>query len=83
MMILTAYGKQYRCEKAVKGSDTIRAFLDGDVILDHMGITDFGGYDLVDENGNPAEFSIPALDEITKLQLAIVELYERGISRDS
>jgi len=69
------YGEEFACNRAEKGADYIKAYGDdGAVIIECSGITDFGGYSLTDNGGEPAEFETPDLPEL----LRTVVIYEAG-----
>ena len=47
-------GVEFVCDRAVKGKDWIRLYDGGDLVLEHGGITDFGGISVIREIGSPA-----------------------------
>jgi len=74
-MKLFVYGEEYPCDRAEKGADYIKAYDDdGNVVIECGGISDFGGYALTDNGGEPAEFETPDLPEL----LRSVVIYEAG-----
>jgi len=56
MLTITIYGEEFQCDRVEKGANFIKVYLDGKLILENSGIIDFSGYNLVDENGNPATY---------------------------
>lgn len=64
-MKLSAFGKVFKCEKAVKGSDFVRLYnLNGNIVASFDGILDFNGYSLTDDAGNPVEYAGNSLSDI-------------------
>lgn len=80
-MILKYYNEESSCDKAVKGPDYIICYQDDSVVAQFNGISDFAGYALTDDKGDPVPFHEPEPDEVTRLQLALTELYEEVLSR--
>jgi hypothetical protein len=56
MLILTVYGEQVLCDRAVKGLNYVIIYQNGAEIRRDEGISSFDGYVLTDEDGSPAEF---------------------------
>ena len=81
-MTATIYGKEYVCDRAVKGADWIRLYEGGELTLEHNGITDFGAYLLSGGDWEPGgelavNERIASLElQMTDAQMALVEAYE-------
>ena len=81
-MTATIYGKEYVCDRAVKGADWIRLYEGGELTLEHNGITDFGAYLLSGGDWEPGgELAVNERiasfeQQMTDAQMALAEAYE-------
>lgn len=73
MYTLKILDEEISCDKVVKGQDYIHCYQDGEVTAQFSGISDFSGYALTDEDGNPVSFPEPELDDATQLLLFAVD----------
>lgn len=82
-MIVTTYGEQFECAKAIKGNSYIQLFDEaGNCIASFNGISDFSGYEIMGGEWAAPE-TMPTLEELqveNKLQKA--QLMAQGDRQD-